>query len=138
MPTRILYRIDHTADPRLLIQLSLKTQLLLREPFDFLPSVAQRRIPIGISEVVLRLPLIAIAFYTSRGAHPFALGLQIPVGGFGLEYILTRNCFYALLRLLKPCSGSLSPFHRSNRSPWPTKITEVSARRRKSQRRGCQ
>ena len=79
MSTHILCRIDHTlrylitllfrlksqfdtADPRLLIQSSLKTRLLLREPFDFLPSVAQRRIPIGISEVVLRLPLIAVAF----------------------------------------------------------------------------
>ena len=79
-------------------------------------SVAQRCIPIGISEVALRLPLIVVAFYTSRGARPFASGLQIPVGGFGLEYILTRNCFSALLRLTKPYSGSLSPFCRSNRS----------------------
>ena len=65
---------------------------------------------------MLHLPLIAVAFYMSRGARPFASGLQIPVGGFGLEYILTRNCFSALLHLSKPCSGSLFPFHRSNRS----------------------
>ena len=66
--------------------------------------------------MALRLPLIAIAFCMSRGARPFALGLQILVGGFGLEYILTRNCFSALLCLSKPYSGSLSPFCRSNRS----------------------
>ena len=78
--------------------------------------VAQCCISIGISEVVLRLPLIVIAFHTSRGTRPFASGLQIPVGGFGLEYILTRNCFSALLHLSKPYRSSLSPFHRSNRS----------------------
>ena len=66
--------------------------------------------------MALRLPLIVVAFYASRGARPFASGLQIPVGGFGLEYIFTRNCFSTLLRPSKPYSGSLSPFHRSNRS----------------------
>jgi len=49
---------------RLPIQSSLKTWLLLGEPFDFLPSVAQCRTPIGISEVALRLPLIVVALYT--------------------------------------------------------------------------
>ena len=63
---------------------------------------------------MLRLSLIVVAFYTSRDVCPFALGLQIPASGFGLEYILTRNCFSALLCLSKPYSGSLSPFRRSN------------------------
>ena len=124
-----------TADPRLLIQSSLKTQLLLREPFDFLPSVAQRRTPIGISEVALRLPLIAVAFYTSQGVRLFTLGLQIPTGGFGLEHISTHNCSFALLHLSKPCSDFPSPFRRSNHPPWLAKITEASAQRRKSRRR---
>jgi len=35
---------------------------LSREPFDFLPSVAQRHILIDISEVALWLLLIAVAF----------------------------------------------------------------------------
>ena len=154
MSTRILCRIDHnlrylimllfwiksrfdTADPILLIQTSLKTQLLLREPFDFLPSVAQHHTPIGISEAVLRLLLIAVAFYTSRGVRLFASGLQILASGFGLEHISTRNCSFALLRLKKPCSGFPSPFHRSNHLTWPTKTTEASAWRRKSRRRTC-
>ena len=50
---------------KILIQLSLKTWPLVREPFDFLLSVAQRRILFDISEVALRLLLIAVAFYTS-------------------------------------------------------------------------
>ena len=55
--------------------------------------------------MALRLLLIAVAFYTSRGIHLFASGPQIPAGGFGLEHISTRNCSFALLRLLKPYSG---------------------------------
>lgn len=51
-----------TADSRLLTQSSLKTRLLLRESFDFLPSVAWCRTPIGISEAALHLPLIAVPF----------------------------------------------------------------------------
>ena len=154
MSTRILCRIDHTlhylitllfrlkkrfdtADPRLLIQSSLKTRLLLKEPFDFLPSVAQRRTSIGISEVALRLSLIAVAFYMSRGVRLFALGLQIPTGGFGLEHISTRNCSFALLHLPKSCSNFSSPFCRSNHPSWPAKTTEASARRRKSRKRIC-
>ena len=122
MSTRILCRIDHTlhclimllfwlksrfdtADPRLLIQSNLKTWLLLREPFNFLPLVAQRRTPIGISEVALRLPLIAIAFCASRGIRLFASGLQIPASGFGLEYVPTCNCSLVLLHLLKSYNG---------------------------------
>ena len=146
MSTRILCRIDHTlcylimllfwlksqfdtVDPRLLIQSSLKTWLLLREPFDFLSSIAQCRIPIGISEVALRLPLIVVAFCASRGIHLFASslqGLQIPAGGFSLEHISTRNSSFALLRLPKPYSGFPSPFHRSNHPSWQTKTTEAS------------
>ena len=131
MSTHVLCRIDHTlrslitllfwlksrfdtADPRLLIQSSLKTRLLLREPFDFLPSGAQCRIPIGISEVALRLLLIMVAFCVSRSICLFISCLQIPDEGFGLEHISTRNCSFALLRLLKPYSGLLSPFRRSN------------------------
>ena len=71
---RLRSRFD-TADPRILIQSSLKTRLLLRESFDFLPLVAQRHIPIGISEVVLCLPLIAVAFYASQGVRLFTSGL---------------------------------------------------------------
>ena len=79
MSTHVLCRIDHTlrslitllfwlksrfdtTDPKLQIQSSLKTRLLLKEPFDFLPSIAQCHTPIGISEVALRLLLIAVAF----------------------------------------------------------------------------
>ena len=58
---RLKSRFD-TADPRLLIQSSLKTWLLLREPFDFLPSISQCHILIGISEVALHLLSIAVAF----------------------------------------------------------------------------
>ena len=87
---------------------------------------------IGISEVVLRLLLIAVAFYTPRGACLFASGPQIPTGGFGLEHISTHNCSFALLRLPKPCSGFPSPFRRSNHLTWPTKTTEASAWWRKS------
>ena len=61
---------------RLPIQSSLKTWLLLGEPFDFLPSVAQCRTPIDISEVVFHLSLIAVAFHMSRDVRLFALGLQ--------------------------------------------------------------
>jgi len=110
---RILCGIDHTfrylitlpfsakepilySRSRLPIQSSLKTWLLLGEPFDFLPSVAQRHTPIGISEVAFRLSLIAVAFHTSRGVRLFVSGPQIPAGGFGLEHISTRNCSFAL------------------------------------------
>jgi len=73
-------------------------------------SVAQCCISIGISEVALHLPLIVVAFYTSRGARPFVSGLQIPVGGLGLEYILTRNYFSALLRRQNPVAVLFFPF----------------------------
>ena len=136
----LLFRLKSqfdTADPRLLIQSSLKTRLLLREPFDFLPSVAQRRIPIGISEVALRLTLIAVAFCVSRCTHLFASCLQIPADGFGLEHISTRNYSFALLCLPKPYSGFLSPFRRSNHFSWPARTIEASALRRRSWRRTC-
>ena len=55
--------------------------------------------------MALRLLLIAVAFYTSRGIRLFASGPQIPVGGFSLEHISTGNCSFALLHLLKSCSG---------------------------------
>ena len=152
MSTRILCRIDHTlcylitllfwlksrfdtVDPRLLIQLSLKTWLLLREPFDFLPSVAQRRTPIGISEVALRLLLIAVAFYTSRGVCFFASGPQIPAGGFGLEHISTHNFPLLFSACRNPVAIFPSPSRRSNHSSWPAKTTEASARQRKSRKR---
>ena len=76
--------------------------------------MAQRRTPIGISEVALHLLLIAVAFYMSRGVRLFASGPHIPAGGFGLEHISTRNCSFALLRLLKPYSSFPSPLRRSN------------------------
>ena len=37
--------------------------------------------------MALRLLLIVVAFYTSRGVCLFASGPQIPAGGFGLEHI---------------------------------------------------
>ena len=151
---RILCGIDHTfrylitlpfsakepilySRSRLPIQSSLKTRLLLGEPFDFLPSVAQHRTPIGISEVAFHLLLIAVSFRTSRGVRLFASGLQIPAGGFGLEHISTQDYSFALLRPPKPCSGFPSPFRRSNHSSWLAKTTEASARRRKSWKRIC-
>ena len=87
----------------------MKTRLLLKEPFDFLPSIAQRCTPIGISEVVLPLLLIAVAFYTSRGIRLFASGPQIPAGGFGLKHISTSNYSFALLRLRNPVAVFLLP-----------------------------
>ena len=81
----------------------------IKRAFNFLPSVAQRRIPISISEVALRLPLIAVAFYMSRGVRLFTLGLQKQADGFGLERISTSNYSFALLHLPKPCNSSL-PF----------------------------
>ena len=98
----------------ILIQLSLKTRPLLREPFDFLPSVAQRRILIDISEAMLRPLLIVVAFCTSRGVHLFASWLQILAEGSGLEHIYTcnRSCSFALLRLHNP----IAVFSPSNRS----------------------
>ena len=131
MSTRILCRIDHTlrylitllfsakepirySRSRLSIPSSLKTRLSLREPFDFLPLVTQRRTPIGTSEVALRLLLIVVAFYMSRGIRLFASGPQIPASGFGLEHISTCNCSFALLRLPKPYSSFPSPLRRSN------------------------
>ena len=127
MSTRILCRIDHTlrylitlpfsakepirySRSRLPIQSSLKTWLLLGEPFDFLPSVAQCRTPIGISEVAFHLSLIAVAFRTSRGIRLFASGLQIPTGGFGLEHVSTRNCFSLFSACQNPVAVFLLPF----------------------------
>ena len=82
------------------------------------PSVLgyQHRILFGISVVALRLLIIAVAFRTSRDIHHLASWLQIPAEGSGLEHIYTRNCScsFALLRLHKPCSSFLPPFHRSN------------------------
>ena len=128
-----------TADPRLLIliQLSLKTWPSLSEPLDLLSLITQRHILFGLDEVALRLLLIVVAFCASRGIHLFASCLQIPADGFSLEHISTRNCSFALLRLLKPCSGFLSPFRRSNHPSWPAKTTEASAWRRKPRRRTC-
>ena len=119
------------------IQLSLKTWLYQESPSIFLPSVTQRRILIGISEVALRLLLITVAFYSPRGVRLFASGLQIPADGLSLEHISTRNCSFALLHLLKPYSGFLSPFCRSNHLSWPVRTTDASARRRRSRRRTC-
>ena len=82
------------ADFRLqtLIRLSLKTWPLLREPLDLLSLVTQRRILFSISEVTLRLLLIAVAFCMSQGVHPFVPWLQIPAEGSGLKHIYTNNC----------------------------------------------
>ena len=55
---------------------------------------------LGISGVVLRLLLIAVAFCTSRDVHHLASWLQIPAEGSGLEHIHTRNC---------SCSFALPP-----------------------------
>ena len=81
------------ADSRLpiLIQLSLKTRPLLREPFDLPPLVVNRRIFFSISEVALHLLLIMVAFSSSRGVHLLAPWLQIPAEGSSLENICTRN-----------------------------------------------
>ena len=135
---RLKSRFD-TADPRLLIliQLSLKTRPSLSKSFNLLPSIAQRRILIGISEVVLHLLLIAVAFCATQCIRIFASCLQIPAEGFSLEHISTRNCSFALLRLSKPYSGFLSPFYRSNHPSWPMRTTEASTRRRKSRRKTC-
>ena len=133
---RLKSRFD-TSDPRLLIliQLSLKTRPPLNESFNPLPSVAQRRILIGTSEVVLRLLLIVVAFCASWGVRLFTSCLQIPVEGFDLEHISIRNCSFTLLRLPKPYSGFLSPFCRSNHLSWLVWTTEASARWRRSWRR---
>ena len=66
---------------------------------------------LGISEVVLRLLLIAVAFCTSQDIHHFASWLQIPAEVSGLEHICTcnRSCSFALLCLPKPCSFFLLP-----------------------------
>ena len=63
-----------------------------RESFDLLSLVTWRHILFGISEVVIHLLLITVAFCTSRGVHVFALWLQIPAKGSGLEHICTHNC----------------------------------------------
>ena len=114
-----------------------KNPALSREPFNFLPSVAQCHILIGISEVALRLLLITVAFCTPQGVRLFALCLQIPADGLGLEHISICNCSFAPLHLLKPYSSFLSPFHRSNHSSWSGRTTEASTQWRKSQRRTC-
>ena len=128
-----------TADSILpiLIQLSMKTWLLLREPFNFLPSVAQRRILIGINKVALRLLLIVVAFCAPRGVCLFASCLQIPVEGFGLKHISIHSCSFALFHLPKPYSGFLPSFRRSNHLSWSVRTTEASARRRRSRKRTC-
>ena len=99
------------ADSRLLtlIRLSLKIRPLLREPLDLLPSVTKCCILFGISEVALRLLLIAVAFCMSRGIHLLAPWLQIPVEGSGLEHIYTRNRSYSFA-LLRPRKLYSIPF----------------------------
>ena len=99
-----------------LIQLSLKTWPLLREPPQ--PSIFsyQCRILFSISAVALHLLLIAVAFCTSRDICHLTLWLQIPAKGSGLEHIYTCNCScsFALLHPCKHCSGFLPPSRRSN------------------------
>ena len=154
MSTRILCRIDHTlcylimllfwlksrfdtADPRLLIQSSLKTRLLLRESFDFLPSVAQRHIPIGVSEVAPRLRLIWLPF-----ARPDAPTSSLHVFKYQPTALASNTSPLTTVPLLfsayrSPVAIFPSPFHRSNHLSWSAKTTGASARWRKFQKGIC-
>ena len=119
------------------IQLSLKTRLYQESLLIFLSPVAQHRILIGISEVALHLLLIVVAFCAPRGVCLFASCLQIPTEGFSLKHISIRNCYFALFRLPKPCSGFLSFSRRSNHLSWPVKISVVNALQRRSWQKIC-
>ena len=121
----------------ILIQLSLKTWLSLREPFDLLSLVIWRRILFDICGVAFRLLLIAVAFCASRGVRLFTSCLQIPTEGFGLKRISICNCSFALFCLPKPCSSSLPFSHKSNHLSWPARITVVNALQRRSQQKIC-
>ena len=123
-----------------LIQLSPKTQpLLLREPFDLLSLVTWRHILFGISEVVIHLLLITVAFCTSRGVHVFALWLQIPAKGSGLEHIYTCNRSYSFapLRPRRLCSGFLPSSRRPKQTLWPARTIAANVQRRRFRRKPC-
>ena len=69
----------------------MKTWPLLRKTPQSSILSHQRCILFGISEVALRLLLIAVAFCMSRGIHHHASWLQILAECFGLEHIYTRK-----------------------------------------------
>ena len=76
----------------------------------------QRRILFGISEVVLHHLLIVVALRTSRDIyHPISVAINTSRRLQPRTHLyLQLPLFFALLRLHKPCSGFLPPFHRSN------------------------